>query len=146
MKTLNFSIQIQAPKEKVWAVLLEDTTYRIWTSVFDPASYFEGDWSEGSKILFLGKDRSGMFSRIFRHVPNAFISIQHLGTIIKGVEDFESEETKKWSGALENYTVNERNGVTELTIELDSTEEHAAFFQTTWPQALAKVKELAEIA
>ena len=146
MKTLNFSIQIKASKEKVWSILLEDKNYRIWTSVFDPGSYFEGDWKEGSKIQFLGKDGSGLSSRIFKHIPNAFISIQHLGLIAKGVEDFESEETKKWSGALENYSVDERNGVTNLMIELDVTEDHAVYFQTTWPHALTKVKELSEKA
>ena len=142
MKTLNFSIQINAPKEKVWSVLLDEKTYRIWTSVFDPSSYFEGDWNEGSKIYFLGKDGSGMSSKIFKHVPNAFISIQHLGVIANGVENFESE----WSGALENYSVNEHNGGTALKIEIDVTEEHADYFQTAWPQALSKVKELAEQA
>jgi len=140
MKTLNFSIQINAPKEKVWRVLLDDQTYRIWTSAFDPSSYFEGDWSEGSKIQFLGKDGNGISSRIFKHVPNAFISIQHLGVIANGVENFESE----WSGALENYSVNEHNGNTDLIIEIDVTEEHVDYFQTAWPQALAMVKALSE--
>lgn len=144
MKHLNFSIQINAPKEKVWSILLDDKTYRQWASVFHEGSYAIGDWSEGSKILFLGPEGSGMTSRIFRHVPNEFISIQHLGTIKDGVEDFESEETKKWSGALENYSASERNGATELLVEFDTTEDYEAYFQEKWPKALEKVKELSE--
>lgn len=31
------------------------------------------------------------------------MSFKHLGTVKNGVEDFESEESRKWSGALENY-------------------------------------------
>lgn len=144
MKQLSYSIQINAPKEKVWSTLLDDTTYRQWTSVFHEGSYAVGDWKEGSKILFLGPEGSGMTSRIFRHVPNEFISIQHLGTVKNGIEDFDSEETKKWSGALENYSVNEKNGLTTLQVDMDATEDFEAYFQSTWPKALGKVKQLAE--
>ncbi|MBX2890928.1 MAG: SRPBCC domain-containing protein [Saprospiraceae bacterium] len=146
MKQLIFSIQINAPKEKVWNTLLDDKTYRQWTSVFHEGSYAVGDWSEGSKILFLGPEGSGMTSRIFRHVPNEFLSIQHLGTVNNGVEDFGSEETKKWSGALENYAVQEKNGVTTLNIETDTAEDFEAHMRETWPRALAKLKELTESA
>jgi hypothetical protein len=145
MKQLRFVIQINAPKANVWHILLDDKTYRQWASVFNEGSYAVGDWAEGSKVLFLGAEETGMSSRIFRHVPNEFISIQHLGLITKGVEDFDSEETKKWSGALENYSVSERNGATELIVEMDTTADHEAYFQETWPKALEKVKELSEI-
>lgn len=144
MKQVHFSIQINAPKEKVWSTLLDDKTYREWTSIFNESSYAVGDWSEGSKVLFLSADGSGLSSRVFKHVPNEFISIQHLGTIANGVEDFDSEETKKWAGSLENYSVSERNGITELLIEMDQAEGYEAFFLETWPKALARVKALAE--
>jgi hypothetical protein len=145
MKQLNFSIQINAPKERVWKTLLDDHTYRQWTSIFNEGSYAVGDWSEGSKLLFLSADKSGLTSRVFRHAPNEFISIQHLGIVKDGVEDFEHEEAKKWTGALENYSVSEKNGVTELLIEMDSIEDYEAYFEKTWPLALEKVKELAEL-
>ena len=54
MQKLNFSIVINASKEKVWNTMLEDKTYRIWTEVFSKGSHFIGDWRKGSKILFLG--------------------------------------------------------------------------------------------
>lgn len=85
-----------------------------------------------------------MSSMIAKHIPNEFISIQHLGMVANGVEDFDSPETKKWSGALENYTATESDGVTVLCIEMDTTADHEAYFQETWPKALQKVKELAE--
>lgn len=43
MKTLNYSINIKASKEKVWDIMLSDKTYREWTKVFNPTSHFEGD-------------------------------------------------------------------------------------------------------
>lgn len=144
MKQLNFSIQIKAPKDKVWSTLLDDKTYRQWTSIFSEGSYVVGNWQQGSKILFLDGKGSGISSEVAKHIPNEYISIQHLGAIANGIEDFNSEETKKWSGALENYAVMEKNGTTTLDIEIDVTDDFEAYFQTTWPKALEKVKELAE--
>ncbi len=144
MIQLNFSIQINAPKEKVWNTLFNDATYRQWTSAFHEGSYAVGDWSEGSKILFLGPEGSGMTSRIARHIPNEYLSILHLGLIANGVEDFDSEETKKWSGALENYAVQENNGVTTLNIETDTAEGYETHMREIWPKALEKLKALSE--
>ncbi len=144
MKQLEFSIQINAPKAKVWSTLLNDKTYRLWASVFSEGSHAVGDWSEGSKMLFLGSEGKGISSMIARHTQHEFISIQHLGMIANGVEDFNSPETKKWSGALENYSVKEAEGITELLIEMDSIDDYEVYFRETWPKALQKVKELSE--
>lgn len=146
MKQLNFSIKILASREKVWRILLEDATYRQWTSVFSEGSYAVGDWSLGSKMLFLGSEGSGISSEIAKHIPNEYLSIQHLGVIVNGVEDFNSEETRKWSGALENYTLEEKDGITTLTIDIDVTDDHEAYFLEHWPKALDKVKALSESA
>lgn len=50
---LKYSITINAPKEKVWHTMLDDKTYREWTTEFNPGSYYEGDRKEGSEIRFL---------------------------------------------------------------------------------------------
>lgn len=39
MNKLHFEVHINAPKEKVWNMMLEDATYRQWTEVFMPGSY-----------------------------------------------------------------------------------------------------------
>lgn len=36
MRKLNFSIVIDAPKEKVWHAMLDDRPYREWTGAFNP--------------------------------------------------------------------------------------------------------------
>src|SRR5688572_26021299 len=109
MEKLRQTIFINAPRERVWDVMLSDETYRQWTSAFNPGSYYKGDWKEGSKILFLGPNpdgsgEGGMVSRIKENRPHEFISIEHLGIVQNGVEDTESEEAKKWAPAYENYT------------------------------------------
>jgi uncharacterized protein YndB with AHSA1/START domain len=151
MEKLHYSITINAPKEKVWEIVFIEETYKQWTEPFSPgpASRFEGDWSEGSKILFLstnektGKDE-GMVSMIAENRLYEFLSIKHIGIMKDGVEDTESEEAKKWAPAFENYTFKETNGVTEFIVDVDIEEEYKSMFQDMWPKALQKLKELAE--
>ncbi len=140
---------INAPREKVWHVMLDDATYRQWTTAFNPGSFFVGDWSQGSKILFLGPDpttglEGGMVSRIAENREFEFMSIEHLGLVRDGVEDTTSEEAKKWAPAFENYTFRERDGVTEVLVDMDVEDEYAEMFEKMWSEALLKLKEMAE--
>ncbi len=148
MDTLRFSIVINAPKERVWNTMLDDATYRQWTEAFTPGSHYVGDWSKGSKILFLGPDPagklSGIVSRIKENRRYEYISIEHLGVVQDGKEDTTSDAVKAWAGAHENYTFKERGGKTEVLVEMDSADEYKEMFQEKWPQALQKLKELAE--
>ena len=149
MKKLHFSIVINAPKERVWHTMLDDEPYREWTTAFNPGSYYKGDWSKGSKILFLGPNpdgsgEGGMVSRIAENKPYEYISIEHIGIIENGKEDTTSEAAKKWSPAFENYTFKEKDGGTELLVDLDTHDEYEGMFKDTWPKALKILKELAE--
>ena len=149
MQKLHYSIVINAPAAKVWSTMLDDKTYRIWTEAFSPGSYYKGDWSTGSKILFLGpgeKGEGGMVSRIKENRKHQYISISHLGIVQDGKEDTTSEETKAWAGALENYTFKEKNGATELLVDLtgNMADEFVKMFEDMWPKALKKLKEIAE--
>lgn len=149
MHKLHFSIVINAPKAKVWRTMLDDATYRVWTEAFTAGSHYVGDWSKGSKILFLGPDPNsgklgGMVARIAENRLHEFISIEHLGMVNDGVEDTTSDMVKAWAGAHENYTFKEKNGVTEISVDIDITEDFKEMFEGMWPKALQKLKELAE--
>ena len=144
MEKQTFRISIDAPREKVWDILWSDDTYRQWTSVFSQGSRAETDWKEGSKILFLNADNEGMVSRIARSKQNEFMSFEHLGEVHNGVEDTESERVKKWSGSTENYTLKTLNGHTEMTVDMDITDDFKDYFAETWPKALEKLKAITE--
>ena len=103
MLNMNFSIDINVPKEKVWNALWEDASYREWTSAFMEGSYAVTDnWKEGTKVLFLDPKGSGMVSMVAEDKPYGFMSFKHLGEVIDGVEDTTSDKVKQWAGALEN--------------------------------------------
>lgn len=148
MQKLQFTIVIDAPKEKVWNTMLGSETYKEWTEVFMPGSHFVGDWNKGSKILFVAPDESGkitgMVSRILDNRKYEHVSIEHYGLVQDGGEVTSGESVKPWAGAIESYTFREHNGATEVAVDMDSTEEYVEMFQTTWPKALLKLKELSE--
>ena len=144
MEKQNFKILIDAPREKVWNTLWEDATYRVWTAAFTEGSHAETDWKKGSKVLFLDGKNDGMVSVIAENKPAEYMSIEHLGIVKNGKEDTESDKVKEWAGAHENYILKNKDGKTELTVEMDITEEFKSYFETTWPKALDKLKEIAE--
>lgn len=149
MQKLHFSITINAPKEKVWHIMLDDATYRQWTLAFGKEGHFEGNWEKGSKMLFLGPDpdtggTSGMVSRVAENKPYEFLSLEHIGIYANGVEDTTSQEAREWSPAFENYTFTEENGVTEVQVDQDMKEEYAEEFSAMWNDGLQRLKKLAE--
>ncbi|HKB45678.1 MAG TPA: SRPBCC domain-containing protein [Chitinophagaceae bacterium] len=139
MTTLKFTTKINAPKEKVWETLWNDTSYRKWTAAFMEGSYAESDWKEGSKILFLTPKGDGMFSIIEKKIPNQEMTFKHLGELKNGIE-----ESKNWEGAKESYHLEEKNGITELDVQLDSVGEFEQYFNDTFPKALNVLKQIAE--
>lgn len=144
MEKQKYSIIINAQKEKLWEVLWNDSTYRKWTSVFHEGSYAVSDWKEGSTALFLGPNKDGMYSLIDKCIENELMSIKHLGFVKNGIEMPPDEESQKWSGCEETYTIKEKGDGLELTVNVDVDNEYKDFFDKTFPQALGLVKELAE--
>jgi hypothetical protein len=150
METLRFSTAINAGKQRVWDTMLNDETYREWTKAFNETSYYEGKWEKGAEIRFLGCDEKGevggMLSRIKEIEKYRYVSIEHLGMINKGIVDTTSDEVRKWAGALENYTLQEKDGKTEVFVETQVDPAYTSMFQGMWPKALETLKMLCERA
>lgn len=151
MNKLHFTIDINAQKEKVWEIMLADETYQEWTSAFQEGSYFEGSWEKGSNIRFLAADKdgklSGMAGKIVENKPYEYISIEQLGEVVDGELNTTSDNVQQWIGGHENYTFSEKNGVTTLTVEMESdnvSQEMTEMFKGMWPRALAKLKHIVE--
>ena len=145
MQKIIFSTTINAPKEKVWEILWNLDAYRKWTTAFAEGSDAKTDnWKEGSKVLFVDQSGNGMVSMVAVNKTNEYMSFKHLGEIMDGVEDTTSEKVKVWNGSMENYTLQEDNGVSTLTVDLDIADEYKEMFENMWPTALKNVKELAE--
>lgn len=145
---LHFETFIQAPPEKVHAVMLAPETYQSWTAEFNESSRYEGEWKEGSSILFIGEGEDGktggMVSRIRKNQPGEYVSIEHLGLVQDGVQITEGAAVEAWAGALENYRFQPKDGGTLLEVHLETNDDFESYFKDTWPRALAKLKTLCE--
>jgi uncharacterized protein YndB with AHSA1/START domain len=144
MNKLAFSTEINAPANKVWQVLWNDSTYRKWTSVFQEGSYAVSDWKQGSRIQFLSSKGDGMFSEIAELKPNEYMAFRHLGIVKDFKEQPPTAETESWKDAIETYSLKGNNDHTILEVNLNSVGEYEDYFNKTFPGALKIVKELAE--
>lgn len=151
MKKLRFEIEIIATAQKVYETMLglkDKGTYEQWTSAFNPTSSYEGSWDKGSKMHFVGVDengkKGGMVSKIVENQPAKFVSILHYGFLDNDMEVTTGEQVEKWAGGHENYTFQEGNGITTLTVEIDVIEDYLDYFNKTYPAALEKLKAISE--
>ncbi len=149
METLHFSVTINAPVQKVWDTMLNDSTYREWTAAFHEGSYYDGKWEAGSPIKFLAAEDngevSGMLSRITEVRKYEFVDMEHYGMVMNGKEDTTSDMVKSYAGAHENYTFTDLgDGTTKLDINVDVAEVFKKDMEDGWPKALEKLKEITE--
>ncbi len=151
MKKLQFKKDINTTAQKVYETMLglkNKSTYELWTAVFNPTSTYEGSWDKGSKIYFVGVDengkKGGMVSEIKENQQAKFVSIKHYGFLDGEKEITSGEQVEKWAGGYENYSFNENNGITSVTVDIDAIEEYLNFFNDNYPIALEKLKEISE--
>ena len=128
--------------------MLDDASYREWTSEFNEGSYFEGSWELGSEIRFLGpndgESADGMIATVAENRPHEYLSLEYTGQIVDGVDDTTSATAKELAGSHENYSFSESGSVTTLSVDVDSAEEYADMMDEAWPKALATLKAIAE--
>ena len=148
MKNQTYQIDIQASASVVFHKMLDKETYKLWTSEFNPTSDYEGGWNKGDKIYFIGQNkdgkREGMVAKILENIPNEFVSIYHYGILDGDIEITEGPAVESWAGGTENYHFKEHNGITNVTVKVDTTEEYLSYFDETWPKALSRLKEICE--
>jgi len=144
-KMMHKTVEISAPRAKVWDVLIKDEHTRLWYSEFSPGSHAEGGWSVGSRIAFTDASGSGLVGKVTAIEPYERIAIEHQAVVMAGKEDASSEEAQKWKGARESYLLKERDGSTVLTVEQELPEDYMEPLSALWDKALAKIRDLAEL-
>lgn len=145
MKKLTFKTTINASKEKVWETLVGSESSREWMNVSWPGAYSEGIWKEGENLRFLGPEGGGTLMNLVEYKPNEYSFGRHIAALnADGTEDRTSEVALGWIGATEAYRVTEKNGKTELEVEIQCQPSWESMFNEGWPNALEKLKEIAE--
>ena len=145
MKKLEFKIDIDASAKKVWETMINPQTFKEWISASYPGSYYKGQWKKGENIKFLSADNAGTLATILELTPYEYILAKHIAVINPdGTEDRNSDKAKGWIGTTEAYTFAERNGRTELKVEVNTYPEWEKMFTDGWPKRLKKLKEISE--
>jgi len=142
MKELVFSVIIHAPKEKVWVTLWDDETFRDWSSNIDEGTYILGDLVKGNEIQFISSINGyGVTSLVAELVPNQYILFKHA---LDTKETGSQVREKQWTGGSESYTLHEMNGLTTLNLRSEIPDELVDLFMIALPNALNRIKYLAE--
>lgn len=141
MREIQFSIEINARKERVWTILWDDKTFRDWANIIDEGTYIRGDMKEGNEIEFLSAGGYGVTSLIERFIPNEYVLFRHR---LDTKENGQEERDKEWTGGRESYHLSENQGITILTIKSDVPLEQEETFNERLPRALERIKTLAE--
>lgn len=144
METLEFKIEIDAPKEKVWKVLWDDETYRKWTAAFCEGTYAISDWNEGNKTHFLSQNGEGMNSVIESKIVNEYMAFKHISELKNFIEMPIDEAVQEWTGAMETYQLSSSTSGTVLSVAMDCLAQYVDYFKNTFPKGLAVVKQLSE--
>lgn len=142
MKKIQYSIEIKASKERVWATLWEDVTFRAWANIIDEGTYMKGVMKEGNEIQYISAVNGyGVTNLIEKLKPNEFVLFSHIAdTKDSGQQERENE----WTGGKESYSLTEENGVTKLIVEMDIPQGQEKTFNIRFPLALEHLKTLAE--
>ena len=142
MKEIERSIEINAPKEKVWKTLWEDATFREWANLIDEGMFIQGDLKEGNEVEFMSSVNGyGVTSLVETFIPNEYAVFKHSAdTQESGAKERENE----WTGGTESYAINETDGVTTLTVKSEVPQHQEETFSANLPKALERIKLLVE--
>jgi hypothetical protein len=142
MKEIQFSIEINVSKERVWTTIWEDITFRDWANIIDEGTYMKGVIKEGNEIQFISSVNGyGVTSLIEKHNPNEFVLFRYSADT---KDSGQQERDKEWTGGTESYSLTEKNGVTTLNVKMDVPQEQEETFNIRFPRALERIKTLAE--
>lgn len=138
---MQFQVEVNATKQRVWNTLWQDKTLREWAGIIDPGTYMVGDLKEGNKVQFISGNGYGVTSLVEKLVPDEFLLLKHQAdTQKRGKQERENE----WTGGTESYALTEKDGTTTLTAAFDVPPEMEEYFTVNYPKALERVKVLAE--
>lgn len=145
MKTLEYNIDINAGRQKVWDTMLQRETYKQWVGASWPDSDYEGKWEQGQEMRFGSPGQGGTLAQITEVRPYEYLHAEHIAVLNSdGSEDRDSDMAKGWVGTTEAYTFTEENGKTALKVDIKTNPAWEEMFNDGWPGALAKLKELCE--
>jgi hypothetical protein len=72
------------------------------------------------------------------------IIFKHIGNLKDLKEQPVDAESEKWTGSFELYRLNEVDGITTVTAEIDCLSEYLEYMNSKFPLALQELKNISE--
>lgn len=139
MHKIQHSIDIEAPREKVWKILWNEESFREWSGSFtEKTLHLKSDWKEGGRFEYF-EGNAASYGIIDKLIPNKKVTFKHLGEI-QGDADHSYDDGAR----LETYTLEQTGSITKLTLDQDVPDEYRDMFEEATSKAFKKIKELAE--
>lgn len=144
IKKIVFEQEIKSSAETVWNKMWDKKSYTDWTTPFCAGTYYTGEIELGSRIHFIAPSFDGMYSDVFYLIPNKLIIFKHIGNL-KDLKELPIDaEAERWTGSFETYKLNEVDGVTTVTAEIDCVPEYINYMEEKFPLALQELKKISE--
>lgn len=144
MKDLHFGIDIAAPVARVWDCMLDPIAFRDWSRAFCEGSYFEGSWEQGRRLRFLDPDGHGMDAVVEENRLHQRVALRLVGELREGRPTADSRLRHAPAHEVYEFSATAGGG-THLDVHLRGWEDgFAELMAGLWPQALQRLKSLAE--
>ena len=85
-----------------------------------------------------------MYSDVVFYTPDKNVLFMHIGDVVNFEEQPLNEDSEKWTGAFEGYTLKEKDGKILLIAEVDLNPSDKVRYDEIFPGGLEKIKEMAE--
>ena len=144
IQKLVFSVEIDAKANVVWNKLWNKNSYKQWVAPFCEGTYYTGEIKLGNRIHFISPSFDGMYCDVFYLDVNKNIIFKYIGKLKDLKEQPIDAETEKWTGCFEAYKLNEINGITTVTAEMECMEEYINYMKEKFPLALQELKKISE--
>lgn len=142
MKEMQFTVEINASRQRVWDTLWQDKTLRDWAGMIDPGTYMRGELKVGGTVEFISAENGyGVTSLVEELVAGERLVLRHSAD----TQDVGTQEREKeWTGGKESYMLTESGGMTMLLVAFDVPPTQEDYFTATYPKVMARIKQLAE--
>lgn len=133
------TIEIDASKSKVWAILTDNTKVKEWANAFSEGTYIETDWQKGSQVLWKHASGDvGAKGTIITNDKDEKLQIQYY-------DDADAGTDATLGMYHEVYALTELGGKTILTINAGPLQQmYYSGHEPLWVNAIAGIKHAAE--
>ncbi|MDA9129043.1 hypothetical protein N9J72_01030 [Candidatus Gracilibacteria bacterium] len=143
MKTLSYSVEVEAPVESLWKCIVDQEKYKIWIKAFSENSYMKGKWGLGETVYFLDDNMGGTKAEITQFEEFKLIEATHTAMVTKeGTEETTGDMTEKWIGTKESYIFETTDTGSKMTLKVTTHEDFVEMFESASPKAMENIRSL----